>query len=78
MPTPAFKIGEKNDPLALYLEDAFTVLANLTGTPAISVPMGTVLRDGINLPVSMHLTAPLQEDDSLFAVAAMVEKVVVA
>ncbi|MEK7515898.1 MAG: Asp-tRNA(Asn)/Glu-tRNA(Gln) amidotransferase subunit GatA, partial [Patescibacteria group bacterium] len=34
MPTPAFKIGEKSDPLAMYLEDIFTVTANLTGMPA--------------------------------------------
>src|SRR5205807_7270048 len=37
-PTPAYKIGEKNkDPLAMYLGDIFTVFANLTGIPAISL-----------------------------------------
>jgi aspartyl-tRNA(Asn)/glutamyl-tRNA(Gln) amidotransferase subunit A len=40
-PAPAFKIGEKtSDPVAMYLEDIFTVTANLTGMPAISVPCG--------------------------------------
>lgn len=39
-PTPAFKIGEKmNDPVAMYLADIFTVMANLVGCPAISVPL---------------------------------------
>lgn len=62
MPTPAFVIGEKSDPLSLYLEDIFTVTANLTGFPAISVPMGTV--DG--LPVGMHFIAPRGHDERLF------------
>ena len=64
MPTPAFTIGEKSDPLAFYLEDAFTVLANLTGMPALSVPMGEVG----GLPVGLHLTAPLQAEGTLFSV----------
>jgi aspartyl-tRNA(Asn)/glutamyl-tRNA(Gln) amidotransferase subunit A len=73
MPTPAFKVGEKSDPLSLYLEDVFTVLANLTGMPAISVPMGTVAREGKELPVGIHFTAPHQAEDRLFAVAQRVE-----
>ena len=39
-PTPAFRIGEKmNDPVAMYLADIFTVMANLVGCPAISIPL---------------------------------------
>ncbi len=39
-PTPAFKIGEKsNDPIAMFLADIYTVFANLTGIPAISIPL---------------------------------------
>jgi aspartyl-tRNA(Asn)/glutamyl-tRNA(Gln) amidotransferase subunit A len=76
MPTPAFKIGEKSDPLSLYLEDTFTVLANLTGMPAISIPMGTVEREGSStslgikkkLPVGIHFTASHQAEGVLFAV----------
>jgi len=63
MPTPAFKIGEKNDPLSMYLEDIFTVTANLTGQPAISIPMNVN-----GLPVGIHFTAPHQSEDTLFAV----------
>lgn len=70
MPTPAFTIGAKSDPLSLYLEDVFTVLANLTGMPAISVPMGQVE----DLPVGIHFTAPHMAEDRLFAAAEMVEK----
>lgn len=41
-PTTAFSFGEKSeDPIAMYLQDIFTVLANLVGTPAISLPLGT-------------------------------------
>lgn len=65
MPTPAFVIGEKSDPLSLYLEDLFTVTANLTGYPAISVPMGEV--DG--LPAGLHFIAPRGNDGALFDIA---------
>ena len=45
VPTPAFKVGEKaSDPLQLYLEDIFTIPANLAGLPAISVPCGIIHR----------------------------------
>lgn len=69
MPSPAFKIGEKADPLSLYLEDAFTVLANLTGMPAISIPMGFVEREGKRLPVGIHFTAPHQSEETLFSLS---------
>jgi aspartyl-tRNA(Asn)/glutamyl-tRNA(Gln) amidotransferase subunit A len=68
MPTPAFVIGEKSDPLALYLEDVFTVTANLTGMPAISVPMEGVVRDGVALPIGIHFTAPHGSDALLFKI----------
>jgi aspartyl-tRNA(Asn)/glutamyl-tRNA(Gln) amidotransferase subunit A len=71
-PSPAFRFGEKSDPVAMYLEDVFTVTANLTGMPAVSVPMGTVERDGATLPVGIHFTAPRGADDLLFKVSAVV------
>lgn len=71
-PSPAFKFGSKSDPVSMYLEDVFTVTANLTGMPAISVPMGTVEREGVTLPVGIHLTAPRGADNLLFAAGALV------
>ena len=65
-PTPAFKIGEKSDPLSMYLADIFTVPANLTGAPGISIPMGTVEREGIQLPVGVQYIAPHAGDERLF------------
>ena len=67
MPYPAWKVGEKSDPLAAYLADIFTVTANLTGNPAISIPMGTVEREGKQLPVGLQLTAAHGDEASMFA-----------
>ncbi|MDQ4427725.1 Asp-tRNA(Asn)/Glu-tRNA(Gln) amidotransferase subunit GatA [Thalassolituus sp.] len=51
-PTPAFKFGEKtDDPVAMYLEDIFTIATNLAGLPGMSVPCGQV----DNLPVGLQL-----------------------
>ena len=62
-PSPAFKIGEKiSDPVAMYLEDIFTVPANLTGMPAISVPAGFAG----DLPVGIQLTARHGDEKTLF------------
>ncbi len=74
--SPAFRFGEKSDPISMYLEDIFTVTANLTGMPALSVPMGTVEREGVRLPVGIHFTAPHQAEASLFTIASAVEKAI--
>ncbi len=65
-PTPAFRLGEKADPLAMYLGDVFTVPVSLTGVPAISIPVSGVERDGIMLPVGVQYIAPLGGDKRLF------------
>jgi aspartyl-tRNA(Asn)/glutamyl-tRNA(Gln) amidotransferase subunit A len=62
-PSPAWKMGEKsNDPLEMYLEDIFTVHANISGCPAISLPSGFAG----NLPLGIELTADLGREDNLF------------
>lgn len=71
-PSPAFEFGAKSDPVSMYLEDIFTVTADLTGMPALSVPMGTVVRDDVTLPTGIHFTAPLGADDLLFTVGSHV------
>lgn len=70
--TPAFKFGEKSNPLAMYAQDIFTVPANLTGNPGISVPMGEVARDGVNLPVGIQFVAPHFAEERLFTIASVV------
>jgi aspartyl-tRNA(Asn)/glutamyl-tRNA(Gln) amidotransferase subunit A len=70
-PTPPFKLGEKiNDPLAMYLSDIYTVTANLTGIPAISVPYGTT-SDG--LPVGVQFMAKYLDELSLFQISHILE-----
>ena len=71
-PGPAFKLGAKTDPVAMYLEDVFTVPANHTGMPALSVPMGFVEREGKKLPIAIHFTAPQSAENILFAIGAEV------
>ena len=71
-PSPAFRFGEKSDPVSMYLEDIFTVTANLTGMPAISVPVGEVARDAVLLPVGIHFTAPKGAEELLFKAGALV------
>jgi aspartyl-tRNA(Asn)/glutamyl-tRNA(Gln) amidotransferase subunit A len=70
MPTTAgsaFALGSKSsDPLAMYLEDQFTVLANLVGFPALSIPLGT---DEEGMPLGMQLMGGAFEDALLFEVA---------
>lgn len=68
MPTPAFVVGEKSDPLSMYVADIFTVTANLTGNPALSVPMGTVARGGSSLPVGFQCMAAHGDESALFAI----------
>ncbi len=72
-PNPAFPIGARvNDPLAMYLEDVMTVVANLLGIPAISIPLGKVG----DLPIGLQLIAPQRAERHLLASALAVEAVI--
>lgn len=73
-PTPAWKFGAKSDPVAMYAADMFTVPVNLAGVPGISVPSGTVERDGVQLPVGFQLIGPHRGEEMLFQVGEDVEK----
>ena len=71
---PAFKIGQKaGNPVQLYLEDLFTVLANHTGMPALSVPSGFAEDGGVQLPLGLQLMAPHLHEHLLFEVGKNVE-----
>jgi len=73
-PTPASHLGEKTaDPISMYLLDIFTVTANLTGNPAISVPMGTVAREGKNLPAGIQFISAHGDENTLFELGKAVE-----
>lgn len=68
-PTPAFRLGDNADPLAMYAQDIFTVPVNLTGVPALSIPGGTVERDDSSLPYGVQYIAPHNGEARLFALA---------
>ena len=70
-PSTAFKLGEVKDPIEMYLQDVFTVHANLTGNPAISVPLGT---HSNGLPFGVQLMTDLFREKELFYATELVEK----
>ena len=73
-PVPPWKFGDKADPVAMYAADIFTVPVNLAGVPAISIPKGTVEREGKSLSVGFQLIAPHGGEEALFSVGCDVEK----
>jgi aspartyl-tRNA(Asn)/glutamyl-tRNA(Gln) amidotransferase subunit A len=66
-PNPAFKIGEKtNDPVAMYLEDIYTVTADLVGIPGISVPCGETTA---GLPIGLQILGRHFDESTVFRIA---------
>ncbi len=73
-PTPPFKLGEKtDDPLEMYLNDIYTVTANLAGIPGLTVPIGHHPEQS-DLPVSMQLLGPHFDESVLLQVGDVVTK----
>ncbi len=71
-PSPAFAFGEKSgDPVEMYLNDIFTVTANLAGLPAISVPAGL---SGSGLPLGLQVIGKALDEASCFRVGAEIER----
>jgi len=73
-PSTAFRFGEKTeDPIAMYLSDIYTVMANLSGIPAISLPAGC---DSAGLPIGVQLMANHFQDARLLDSARFVESLI--
>jgi aspartyl-tRNA(Asn)/glutamyl-tRNA(Gln) amidotransferase subunit A len=72
-PSAAFAVGEKGraDPIEMYLNDVFTVTVNMAGLPGISVPGGL---DALGLPLGLQLIGRPFEEETLFALGAVIEK----
>ncbi len=69
----AFAFGEKSgDPVSMYLEDIFVVPANITGDPAISIPLGM---DTKGLPFGIQLIGPAFNEENLFTIGKDIESV---
>jgi aspartyl-tRNA(Asn)/glutamyl-tRNA(Gln) amidotransferase subunit A len=65
-PTPAFAIGAKtSDPITMYLNDIYTIGANLAGLPAVSIPCGFVE----DLPVGLQIVGPHFSEGRILAAA---------
>jgi aspartyl-tRNA(Asn)/glutamyl-tRNA(Gln) amidotransferase subunit A len=70
-PTPAFRLGEKTgDPLAMYLNDVYTLPASLAGIPGLSVPVGPTKA---GLPIGLQILTPPFREDLALRVGAAVE-----
>lgn len=76
-PNVAWKIGEKiDDPLKMYLSDAYTIPASLAGLPGISVPAGFAISEDAEkeeLPVGLHILTPQFEEERLLEIAHVFE-----
>ena len=70
-PNEAFKIGEKLDPIAMYMNDIFTVPTSLAGLPAISLPSGLSKN---NLPLGIQLIGNYFQEKNLLQMASLLEK----
>ncbi|MFA6492937.1 MAG: Asp-tRNA(Asn)/Glu-tRNA(Gln) amidotransferase subunit GatA [Patescibacteria group bacterium] len=70
-PETAFKIGQKSDPLTMYLSDIYTIAVNLAGLPAISIPCGKVN----SLPVGLQIIGPQLSDFRVLGLAKIYEGV---
>jgi aspartyl-tRNA(Asn)/glutamyl-tRNA(Gln) amidotransferase subunit A len=69
-PIPAFRRGEKSDPLAMYLCDIYTIGVNLAGLPALSVPCGLTSE---GLPIGLQLIGQPFQEANLLAIAQAYE-----
>lgn len=70
-PTTAFKIGEKRNPLEMYLSDLYTAMANLSGIPALSLPCGF---DNQGLPMGVQIMGDHFQEELIFQVGHFIEQ----
>ncbi len=69
---PAFKLGSKSDPIAMYRSDLLTVFANLAGIPAVTIPWG--LDKGSGMPIGLQIMGRRGEDSKVLALADSLQK----
>jgi len=72
-PTVAFEIGEKVDPVSMYLNDVYTAATNIAGICGISIPCGFSNAYDSPLPIGLHLQAAWHQDTKLLRIAQMFE-----
>ena len=72
-PTSAFEIGEKADPLSMYLGDVYTAITNIAGICAISLPGGFQQSDDRSLPIGIQIQCNAFDEQTMFRAARMFE-----
>jgi aspartyl-tRNA(Asn)/glutamyl-tRNA(Gln) amidotransferase subunit A len=76
--TPAFKIGEKTDPLQMYLSDIFTCPLNLAGHPGLNIPIGFSKKglssESVGLPIGAQIIGPHFSEDKIYNLAYHLEQ----
>ncbi|MBQ3097205.1 MAG: Asp-tRNA(Asn)/Glu-tRNA(Gln) amidotransferase subunit GatA [Kiritimatiellae bacterium] len=72
-PTPAFKIGEVQDPLTMYLNDLFTIPGSLAGNCSMSIPAGFAQSGDVKLPVGVQFICDAYREDSLLRIGKAFE-----
>ena len=72
-PTPAFKIGEVQDPLTMYLNDLFTIPGSLAGNCSMSIPAGFAQTGDVKLPVGVQFICDAYREDSLLRIGKAFE-----
>jgi aspartyl-tRNA(Asn)/glutamyl-tRNA(Gln) amidotransferase subunit A len=71
-PSAAFAIGEnQNDPLAMYMNDVFTIPASLAGLPGLALPIGL---SKAGLPLGLQLIGRAFDEETVFKVAEVIER----
>ncbi len=69
-PEPAFKLGEKEDPLSMYLSDIFTVSSNIIGNPSLTVPSGFMEVDNdIKMPLGLQILTDFNNEALMYKIA---------
>ena len=72
-PTPAFKLGEVQDPLTMYLNDLFTIPGSLAGNCSMSIPAGFAQSGDVKLPVGVQFICDAYREDSLLRIGKAFE-----
>jgi len=72
-PTPAFKLGEVQDPLTMYLNDLFTIPGSLAGNCSMSIPAGFAQSSDVKLPVGVQFICDAYREDSLLRIGKAFE-----
>ena len=73
-PCTAFPLGQKSDPLQMYLCDLYTVNTNIAGICGISIPCGTAEVDGAKLPIGLQIQCRAFDETTMFRIARLYER----